>query len=768
MSEETRNDPATTTTENPETQTQQHQPEKNTSTATTVTATDDDTKVASVTIASTAVKRPAWGSVSSTTANDVPSSATLKKKTFAEIMAEEHQDKEAAHAALFGDGHAMSLVAMQAEQERLFLAAKQQQHGSSSSSGDIVEGLDPEELRMIELALKESLKDNGDNTSNECSSSSPTTRGGDSIGRWSSGGVSSTTTTTTTTPTCSNAEQQFIEKTRRECDRVGRPEITTPQSVAEEKTRRSSSSSPSSSPRNNNKNQGRETAPVERGLSAEELAAIEAALKEADAMEEAESLRMALLIQQEEIKTAKQRNEEQRLKQIQQQSGLGNIRTMTRAELAAESERLHHHAGYPSSSSSGVGYTLNGDVVNLEYDEDEMEETSGFRMNSSTPQQWNRVDRNTIVGPNNEIRTKHDVRLQGQTNAELLALDTDGCGVRAHVGNQAFNAFRKTMKRTTKGVARDGTGRAGSDTDATRGKALDKHVRLVISKAINSELIDRCNGAVKQGKEAVVYYAVGGCGPASGGFDVAVKVFKRIQEFRGRGSYVDGDPRYVGRQFKNCTEREQLEIWTEKEYRNLVRAHRAKVPVPTPLDYKQNVLFMRFMGNDGWPAPQIREIDMRKGSTKWVVLYNQVMESVRRLYVKGRLVHGDLSEYNILIAPVFQVENYISSDDGEETPSYELQTVLIDFGQAIDSRHPQAEELLERDLRRVNEFFDKQGITTMSVEDAMEFVTTSNSVDDEDNYDDDDDDTAQDYSNGLEKIDETNSQAEAVSAGSAT
>jgi RIO kinase 1 len=111
---------------------------------------------------------------------------------------------------------------------------------------------------------------------------------------------------------------------------------------------------------------------------------------------------------------------------------------------------------------------------------------------------------------------------------------------------------------------------------------------------------------------------------------VAVKVFKRIQEFRGRGQYVDIDPRYIGRPFRKCSEREQLELWTEKEFRNLVRASWAKVPVPTPLHYKQNIIWMRFMGNDGWPAPQIREIEMKKGSKKWDVLYTQVMEVIRR------------------------------------------------------------------------------------------------------------------------------------------
>jgi serine/threonine-protein kinase RIO1 len=250
-------------------------------------------------------------------------------------------------------------------------------------------------------------------------------------------------------------------------------------------------------------------------------------------------------------------------------------------------------------------------------------------MNSASSQQWSRRDRNTIVGPNNEVRTKHDVHLQGQANSYHLGLDEDDFGIRAHVGNQAFNSFRSSMNRTTnKGVATHGTGRAGSDTDATRGGAMDPHARLQISRAINSGLIETCNGAVKQGKEAIVYHANQGAG--SQGFDVAVKVFKRIQEFRGRGQYVDGDPRYIGRPFRKCSEREQLELWTEKEFRNLVRASRAKVPVPTPLHYKQNIIFMRFMGNDGWPAPQIREIEMKKGSKKWDVLYTQVMEAIRR------------------------------------------------------------------------------------------------------------------------------------------
>ena len=502
---------------------------------------------------------------------------------------------------------------------------------------------------------------------------------------------------------------------------------------------------------------------------------VEAAIREADAKErqddESESLRLVMQLQQEELTMARQ----QQQRHQQATAVTGHVQTMTRAAFEAERE--------------GAKNVASNHLDNYETYENERD--TGFRMNSEQQQQqplgWYRRDRNTIVGPDNEVRTKHDTKVQGQTNATFLDLDVVDAdtGRRAHIGNTAFNSFRKTIadhakggqRSTTKGVATHGTGRAGSDADATKGGAMDQHVRLHISRAINTGLIERCNGAVKQGKEAIVYHADGGKNNGSSknngsntiledgrdgddwdkkaaattmatndnvGFDVAIKVFKRIKEFRGRGEYVDGDPRYAGRPFRSLSDRQQLEVWTEKEYRNLVRAHRSKVPVPNPIYYKDNVIFMRFLGENGWPAPQIREIQLRKGSSKWHVLYEQVMESVAKLFQDARLVHGDLSEYNILVAPHSQVDHCATSarhlrflDDVEEKMAAEnnnenkdssnnkedLQTVLIDFGQSVEVRHPKAEELLRRDLQRVNEFFTKQGVTkTMGIEAAMAFV----------------------------------------------
>lgn len=226
------------------------------------------------------------------------------------------------------------------------------------------------------------------------------------------------------------------------------------------------------------------------------------------------------------------------------------------------------------------------------------------------------------------------------------------------------------------------------------------------------------NGVVKEGKEAIIYHANSG-----NDHDVAVKVFKRIQEFRQRGSYVDGDPRYP-KQFSTYGKREQVELWSEKEFRNLTRANIAGVPVPMPLVCKKNVLFMRFLGEDGWPSPQLREIEIRHGSKKWIHLYCQTLVAVRRLYHCARLVHADLSEYNILLCPSRQVDKAIGVGDVISSKEDSLQVVLIDFGQSVDKTHPSADEFLARDISRINFFFENQGIKTLSNEEATAFIVT--------------------------------------------
>jgi RIO kinase 1 len=78
-----------------------------------------------------------------------------------------------------------------------------------------------------------------------------------------------------------------------------------------------------------------------------------------------------------------------------------------------------------------------------------------------------------------------------------------------------------------------------------------------------------------------------------------------------------------------------------------------------------------------------------------------VREYMRRLYRAG-LVHGDLSEYNLII------------HDGE--------LVVIDLGQAVTVHHRNADDFLRRDCRNVANFFTRQGVA-VDPGDLYDYVT---------------------------------------------
>jgi len=461
-------------------------------------------------------------------------------------------------------------------------------------------------------------------------------------------------------------------------------------------------------------------------LTDKEHEAIAKAIMEADDKAQAESLKLAMELQAEENREY----ERMKVDQVKNNAARSNVRTVTKSEfegLGLQSDsttgnrKIWSQADYDDHHEQ---YEREIRFQDCEKSNHADESSPGYQMNSSTPSKdWSRLDRNTILGPNNELRTKHDVILKNQSNADRLLGGAKSSmakkGGTLSVSDTAFNSLNQTLKKRgmVKGVERSGTGRAENMNEKTRGGAMDGNVRLLITKAINNGLIQHCNGIVKEGKEAVIYHAE--AGSQSDGFDVAIKVFKRIQEFKNRNMYIDNDPRYYGKKFRNADKREQVELWTEKEYRNLVRAQRAGIAVPTPLMQKDNVLFMRFLGDGGWPAAQLRELELKKGSKKWTILYVQTIVAIRKLYHCARLVHGDLSEFNILVCPMSQVENAMDkSDEARDS----LQIVLIDFGQAVERKHPSAPELLRRDLSHVNRFFVKQNIVTLSNVECTEFV----------------------------------------------
>jgi RIO kinase 1 len=220
-------------------------------------------------------------------------------------------------------------------------------------------------------------------------------------------------------------------------------------------------------------------------------------------------------------------------------------------------------------------------------------------------------------------------------------------------------------------------------------EVFDRPTLLTLHGMMNSHILNYLNGVVSAGKEARVYWGV-----RDDGSDVAVKIYLTVSaEFRRRLPYIVGDPRFkhVKRDIRSL-----VNLWARKEYRNLSTAGEAGVPCPKPLAVEKNVLIMEFIGENGRRAPLLSEVDVTKRD------YSRVLSNIRRLYRGARLVHADLSEYNIF--------------------KHHGRLILFDFSSAVDLAHPHAEEFLIRDVNNINHFFIKREIETVPLNDVLKQV----------------------------------------------
>jgi RIO kinase 1 len=241
--------------------------------------------------------------------------------------------------------------------------------------------------------------------------------------------------------------------------------------------------------------------------------------------------------------------------------------------------------------------------------------------------------------------------------------------------DRKFLQFRKRIK--------------DADQFKVEDSVFDEATLGALYKLVQDGYIDAFGGPLSTGKEANVYLAQG---PDD---EVAVKVYRiNASDFRTMRDYLDGDPRFEG---IGSDKKKVVVAWTKKEFANLERARVAGVRVPEPIAVQRNVLVMEFLGRDGERAHRLNEVDVENPETA----YEVVREYMRRLYDAG-LVHGDLSEYNLVI--------------------HEGELAVLDLGQAVTVHHPNYRDFLERDCRNVASFFARQG-ADVTAEDLLSFVT---------------------------------------------
>ena len=175
---------------------------------------------------------------------------------------------------------------------------------------------------------------------------------------------------------------------------------------------------------------------------------------------------------------------------------------------------------------------------------------------------------------------------------------------------------------------------------------------------------------------------------------LVVKFFRTtLSKFKNRADYVEGDSRYAKSKFKSINTTKVLKMWAAKEFRNLIRMERFNIPCPKPLHVHDHTLVMSMISrggnNSGLPAPQLREVKLSPQKLRHC--FTKIAVGMRALYQRAKLVHSDLSEFNLL---------YVG---GKELP-----IIFIDVGQAVDLSHPKHIEYLGRDCNTIIDFFTRR------------------------------------------------------------
>ncbi|KAG5921699.1 hypothetical protein E4U42_005732 [Claviceps africana] len=287
--------------------------------------------------------------------------------------------------------------------------------------------------------------------------------------------------------------------------------------------------------------------------------------------------------------------------------------------------------------------------------------------------------------------------LQKPTANTFASLDDQVATLSKHAAKIRLDSVKQTEDKD-----KDKADRATSE------QVLDQRTRMILLQMINRGYVSEVHGAISTGKEANVYGAVLVDDKTGDATQKAIKVYKTaILVFKDRERYITGEHRFKGG-FDKGNNRKMVKLWAEKEFRNLRRIYNAGIPCPEPITLKLHVLVMGFLGDKkGWAYPRLRDAVLAGDDVEqqWRSLYVQLLGLMRKMYHVCRLVHADLSEYNILY--------------------HKGLLYIIDVSQSVEPDHPRSLEFLRMDIKNVGDFFRRKGVDTLSDRAIFNFITAA-------------------------------------------
>ncbi|MBS7608921.1 serine/threonine protein kinase [Candidatus Bathyarchaeota archaeon] len=209
---------------------------------------------------------------------------------------------------------------------------------------------------------------------------------------------------------------------------------------------------------------------------------------------------------------------------------------------------------------------------------------------------------------------------------------------------------------------------------------------LAINAFVKAGILEAFGKPLGVGKEADVYDALTPTGER-----IAIK-FHRLgrisfRQTRRKRGWTTEDTHWLLRSRKAA----------EKEYEALTFVYPKGVAVPKPISQNRHAIAMSAI--EGAELAQLREIP----NPKKVLM--EILRNIRKAYLKAGVIHADLSEYNIILKP----DNHI---------------LIIDWPQHVTKDHPNAQQLLKRDVENIIAFFKRKHLLpNANPEEAFAYVT---------------------------------------------
>ncbi len=212
---------------------------------------------------------------------------------------------------------------------------------------------------------------------------------------------------------------------------------------------------------------------------------------------------------------------------------------------------------------------------------------------------------------------------------------------------------------------------------------LEEAISQLKSKKLNIDYVKQ----LSSGKEATVYLVL---------YEnrlLALKVYKNhlTRSFKNTQDYVAG--KYLRRFSERKAIRKknrfgkdlQHKLWVKREFYLLKKIYEKGVNIPEPIEMTNNAILMEYIGDYNNPAPLLKDVKLTYDEKSQI--YKKIIDFINIMYEAG-VVHGDLSEYNILF--------------------WDNEPYFIDFPQSLDIRNnPNSDWILDRDRANIEKWYHK-------------------------------------------------------------